>query len=227
MTIDRYCCSICIITCLSLPGLVHGQDRDYQSWYELELDYGFRNGIDLGAELGQRFRDNFLQYDRTLVTVTADYDLNPYLRVGGGVRALLRANREFELRPGYRVQADIRARKEWSRTEISLRNRLQYGFDEFMLLHDFGENNLADRTRFRLDHRFFGSRISLSGSLESWFALTGRSGRKFYKVRYSAGMEYMIDFRSDLSLRYILEDEVNVSNPLRAHILVLGYSYSL
>jgi hypothetical protein len=211
---------------LFLPLFLRGQERDYQSWYELELEYGFANGINLSGEIGQRFRDNFIQYDRTLLTISAGYDLNDYLEVGGGFRGLVRSNKEFELRTGYRVHADVELNPGWEQTSLSLRNRLQYGFDDFMLLHDLGENNLADRMRLQLRHRFFGSRFSLVGSLESWYAITGKSERKFYRIRYSGGLGYMIDFRSDLTFRYILENEINTSNPRLVHILLAGYSYS-
>ena len=48
-----------------------------------------------------------------------------------------------------------------------------------------------------------------------------------YKMRYSAGAGYALNFRSELSIRYILEGEINVANPLQSHILVFGFSHSL
>jgi hypothetical protein len=212
---------------LFLPLFLRGQERDYQSWYEFTLDYRFSNGLDLAGEIGQRFRDNFMQYDRTLLTISAGYDLNDYLEVGGGFRGFVRSNKEFELRTGFRIHADVELSPDWEQTSVSLRNRLQYGFDEFLLLSDLGENNLADRTRLQLGHRFFGSRFSFVGSLESWYAITGKSDRKFYRMRYSGGLGYMIDFRSNLTFRYILENEINTNDPILVHIFMAGYSYSL
>jgi len=227
MTIKRII-PACFFACtLLLPRPVQCQERDYQSWYELGLDHRFSNGLNLSGEIGQRFRNKFIQYDRTLVTISAGYDLNDYLEVGVGFRALVRSNKEFELRTGYRVHADAVVSPGWSRTNVSLRNRLQYGFDEWIDLQDAGANNMSYRTRLRVDHHFFGSRVSPDIYLESYYAITGRSDRKFYRIRYSAGLGYKIDFRSDLSFRYILEQEINVSNPDRIHILVLGFSYRL
>jgi len=57
--------------------------------------------------------------------------------------------------------------------------------------------------------------------------LSGNPPRKFNKMRYKVGTNYELNLKSELSLRYMLEDEFNVVEPLQAHILVLGYSMKL
>jgi hypothetical protein len=46
-------------------------------------------------------------------------------------------------------------------------------------------------------------------------------------MRYSGGVEYALNFSSSLTLRYILEDEFNVKDPLQSHILLAGFAYTL
>ena len=47
-----------------------------------------------------------------------------------------------------------------------------------------------------------------------------------YSIRYVIGARFTPGFRSRMSLRYMLEDEFNVVNPMQLHIVVLGYAYS-
>jgi len=59
-----------ILFVLLIPGTLLGQQKDFQSWWELEVNKGLKSGFSLSGELEQRFRNNSLQYDRTLVTLT-------------------------------------------------------------------------------------------------------------------------------------------------------------
>jgi hypothetical protein len=213
------------ILALSGAGNLYGQQKDFQSWYELELNAGLKNGIDLSLEAEQRFENNSLQYDRSVLTLSADYDLTGWFNAALGVRGLVRMNRERRLMPQYRIHADATLEHDISVFDCSLRSRLQYGFDEMDILRDAGGSKLVSRNRLEAKHHIFGTRIDVSASVESWHLLSGSPLRSFYKMRYSAGIGYMLGFRSDVSLRYILEDEFNVTDPLQSHILVVGFSY--
>lgn len=228
MTIDRGKFVFLLVSLAFFStGNLFGQQKDFQSWYELQLNYGLKSGIDLSLEAEQRFENNSLQYDRSLITLTADYDLTDYLNAELGVRGLLRMDRERRLQPRYRVHADLALERTIAVVDFSFRSRIQYGFDEMDVLDDAGYNKLSSRNRIMADYHIFGTRIELSASVESWHQLGGQAPRAFNKIRYSAGIQYMLNFRSDISLRYMLEDEFNVTNPLQAHIIRAGFSYDL
>ena len=214
-----------ILLILLCNGKLSGQQKDFQSWYSLTLNKGLNSGIDLSLEGEQRFEDNSLQYDRSVLTLSADYDLTGWLNAEVGVRGLVRMNRERRLRLQYRLHADATLEHGIWLLDCSLRSRLQYGFDELDFISDPGGSKLVNRNRLEAGYDIFGTRIGVSAYVESFHQLNGSPIRSFYKMRYSATIQYMLNFRSDISLRYILEDEFNVTDPLQAHILVLGYSY--
>jgi len=228
MTIDpgKIALLLVFLTFLGAGELI-GQQKDFQSWYELELNAGLKNGIDLCLEAEQRFENNSMQYDRSLVTLEAVYDLTGWFNAEIGVRGLLRMNRERRLQPQYRIHTDATFSQSISGLDCSLRTRLQYGFDELDLLEDEGDNKLVNRNKLRIDYHIFGTRLEIMAYVESFHLLNGSPLRPFKKMRYSAGIQYMVNFRSDISLRYILEDEFNVPDPLQCHILVAGFSYDL
>jgi len=218
-----------VLFLLGLSGISQlcGQYKDFRTWYEIEVNTGLKNGIDLSAELEQRLQDNSLRYDRTLLTLSADYRVNKYLDVGAGARGLLTTDGEENLQARYRLHGDASGRYSLEAFDLSLRMRLQYGFDDLGNFTRVSDNSLVNRNRIRLRYRVFGTRVGTFVSVESFHFASGRPARRTYKARYSLGGSYTLTFRSEFGLRYILEDEFNVPNPLQAHILVFSYSYNL
>ncbi len=219
-----------LIVLLLLPwvgGESLGQQKDFLTWWELSLDKGLGKGIDLSGELEQRFRNNSLQYDRTLVTLAGDYDFRDYLNVAAGMRAVLVSNRELQLRTKYRIHVDLTGSHSLGGVDLSLRARLQYGFEEIFNTGVSGNNKFVNRFRLKASYHIFGTRFGGFATLESYHLFSDQRGVLFYKMRYSAGAQFDLDFRSQFTLRYILEDEFNVRNPLQSHILLFGYAYKL
>jgi len=203
---------------------LHAQQKDFQSWYEAQLKTGLKNGINISGELEQRFRNNSLQYDRTFVTLAASYAPLDYLKTGGGMRFLMASDREGVLSPRYRIHADATGKYTLGGVDLSLRARIQYGFEDFLYFSDLRDNVLVGRTRLKAGYRVYGTRLKLFASLEPWGLFHSLDGRFFKKIRYSAGVSYRMSFQSELGLRFILENEFNQTRPLQSNILVLGYS---
>ena len=219
---------IAIFTIVSLLGSgdLHGQVRDFQSWWELELSKEITGRLDLNGELEQRFQNNSLQYSRTLVTLGASYDLLDFLRLAGGARTIFVMDREQHLHARYRVHLDLTGRYDLSGFEFSLRTRMQNGFEELLALSYFRLKSTANRNKLKVTHHIFGTRIDWFAFVESYHSSNNESQWLTYAIRYSAGVRYSPNFSSRFSLRYILEDEFNMPNPMQLHILVVGYSYN-
>lgn len=224
--IGKHIIVLCILSLL-YPGKLLGQQKDFQSWWEFSIDKGLKKGFDLSGEIEQRFRNNSLQYDRTLVTLSGKYKINDYLDVATGFRAYLANNMESQLNGRYRLHADARGKYTWSGYDLSFRLRLQYGFEDIFDAAFMGRNNFGNRNRLKVAHHIPRTRVGWFVSVDSWYLLNKQPRGLFYKMRFSAGAEYSLNFRSKFSFRYILEDEINIKNPMQSHILVFGYSHSL
>lgn len=212
---------------LSAGGSLFGQQKDFQTWFEAEVKKGLKNGLDISGELEQRFNNNSTQYDRTLLTVSASYDPVKYLSVGGGFRFLTAADKDGDLRPGYRVNADVSGKYTAWNVDFSLRVRLQYGFEEFIYFASLNENAFVNRYRAKAAYHIFGTRFDIYATVEPWGLINNFDGHFFKRMRYTAGGSYSLNLQSGVGLRYILEDEFNKVNPLQSHILVFSYFYNL
>lgn len=226
MTIKRLAYPFCFFYVIFVGALdLRGQVQDFQSWWELEFDKQISGKLDLNGELEQRFKNNSLQYSRTLLTLGAAYDLNDYLKLSGAVRTVFLMDREEGLDTRYRIHMDGTGSYEFSGCDISLRLRLQYGFDEFVVFRYFLLNSPVNRNRLKVTHHVFGTRFGWFASVESWHGPDMENNWFTFAMRYSAGIRFSPGFSSRFSLRYILEDEFNVINPGLLHVLVLGYNY--
>jgi len=226
MTIRRLCFFLSSFLIFSLAtARLQGQVKDFQSWWELELNKKISGKLDLNGELEQRFRNNSLQYSRTLLTLGASYDVLDHLRLAGGVRTVFVMDGEQQLHARYRLHLDGMGSYDLSGFDLSLRSRLQYGFDEVLALRYLSMNTLVNRNRLKVAQHIFGTRFGWFASAESWHASNNESGWFTYAMRYTAGARFSPSFTSRLSLRYILENEFNMVNPRQLHVVVLGYTY--
>ena len=226
MTIRRLCFFLSSFLIFSLGAVdLQGQVKDFQTWWELELNKEISSKLDLNGELEQRFKNNSLQYSRTLLTLGASYDVLDYLRLAGGVRTVFVMDGEQQLHARYRGHLDGKGSYDLSGFDLSLRIRLQYGFDEVLALKYFSMNTLVNRNRLKVAQHIFGTRFGWFASVESWHGSNNESQWLTYAMRYTAGARFSPSFASRLSLRYILESEFNMVNPRQLHVVVLGYTY--
>lgn len=209
-----------------LAGELSAQQKDFATWLELKLDGGLKNGFNLSGELEQRMEGNSLLYDRTLVTVIGDFNPTDYLNVAAGFRTLFLTDRETRLNTRYRFHMDAKGHHTFSRTQLSFRLRMQYGFEDLLFIGYISQNNFLSRQRLKLAHAFFGTRLGAFASLENWIRFNDNRGRPFYKIRVTSGLQYELSRHSAVSVRYLLEQEFNSVIPLQSHVLALGYAYS-
>jgi len=220
--------AIAVLAALLLcSGTLDAQEQDFQSWWELGVEKQLSRDVDLGLELEQRFKSNSTRYDRSLMTISAGWGALDYLDVGGGLRVLTVMDDENGIGSRFRLHADATGKYTLAPVRLSLRARLQYGFEEVIYLTDMSFNVLVNRLRLKAAHDFFGSRYSAFASMESWGLFYNQDGRFFKRMRYTAGMSYRLNMHSALQARLMLEDEFHQPRPRDTWVLVLGYSCSL
>lgn len=226
MTIKRHTFPLaCFLLVFTGAADLRGQSEDFQTWWELEMNKELTGKLDLNGELEQRFKNNSLQYSRTLITVAASYDVLDYLSLEGGARTIFYMEGEQGLQVRYRLHLDGEGSYDLSGYELSLRVRLQYGFDKLPDFRYISFNGLVNRNRLKVAHHIFGTRFDWFATVESWHGSLIEGYWRTFAMRYSAGIRFSPDFTSRLSLRYLLEQEFNVIAPRCLHVLVFGYTY--
>ncbi len=211
---------------LSAGSQLFGQEQDFRSWWSIDLSKNLTKNLQAELDFGQRFQNNSLGYERSLVTASLEYELLNNFQISGGYRYIVyKDNGLFTTK--YRVNADVRYEVSVSSFSFQLRDRIQYGFQDFNTLEDYGENNLTNRSRLSVEYDIFASPLTLFASYELFLGLNTSSGVQVRDHRYKGGAEYKLSMRSDLELGYMFNAEANRSSPLNAHVLLISYSYRL
>ena len=215
-----------IILLLSLQD-VSGQYQDFRSWWSGKISYELSDELEGSLDLGQRFRSNSLVYDKSLITAGLEYEIIKDLKIEGGYRYVILKDERLNWATSYRVHGDVTYDIDIDPVTIQLRERLQYGFDELNTLGAYSSNKLVNRNRLKVEYDVFSSPLTLFGSGELFADLNEQSPYLPSAIRFEAGAEVMLSFSADLEFSYMIDHELNDSNPLTAHVFIVGFSYKL
>ena len=203
-------------------SIVFSQDFQTRASFGVSMD--LTKDLRASLELGQRFRNNSMVNDRSLITGSVKYDLPKGFTVGGGARYML-VNSDGLLESRYRFHGDGNYRMKFSSFSVKLRERVQYGFDD---IYPGSSNKLTSRSRVGVEYDIFGTPFSLYSSFEIYLVLNDPTSYSPYTLnKVVAGMSWNLPKKLNLKLYYLLEDELNVWNPQQAHIVVAALGLKL
>ncbi|MCF8346705.1 MAG: DUF2490 domain-containing protein [Bacteroidales bacterium] len=203
------------------------QRQDFRTWWSADFSKDFTGDLGMSVELEQRFRYNSLRYDRSLITAAVAYEVLKDLELEGGYRFLVVRDDPGILETRYRLHGDLSYDYGVDDFSFKLRGRLQYGFNDLNSVDEYYENKLTNRNKFTAEYDVFGWPVSLFASYELFVALEAYSPVSLSDHRFETGIEYMISFKSSLELSYMVDNEINQSNPLQAHVMTVSYSLKL
>jgi len=226
-----------LLSCLRryffLPALfivslnVSGQVQDFRSWWSADFSKEVTDELEISLDLGQRFRNNSLRYDKSLITAGVEYELFKDFTIEGGYRYIVLKDDRLSWSSRYRVNADAAYDLDLEKFTLQLRERIQYGFDDLNSLDDYGRNKLTNRNRLKAEYDIFGSPVTVFGLGEFFVDLNEHPAFLPSGYRVEAGAQVMLSFTSDLEISYMMDHELNDSNPLTAHVIVVSFSYKL
>ncbi|MDF1572735.1 MAG: DUF2490 domain-containing protein [Bacteroidales bacterium] len=204
-----------------------GQEQDFRTWWEVDISKDLTNDLQASLDFSQRFRANSLRYDRTLLTAGLEYELFKNFEIDAGYRFYILRDDWMNLATKYRIHGDLSYSVDIAAFEIQFRERVQYGFNDFSTIEDFADNKLTNRNKLSLEYDLFASPFTLFGSYELFTDISNISALEISDHRVELGVEYALTFKSKLGLSYMFDREVNKSNPLTAHVIVIGFGYDL
>ena len=210
---------------LVLPLTLTGQEQDFQIWSRFALKYDASATTRLYIEEEFRFRENAQRLDKNHTEFGIAQDLTDRFRIGGFYRFInlreisgLSNNRHrFAIQASYDV--DLAPWTLW------VRPRFQSTFGSIRHSADWNIPELYLRTEAGISRRPKGNKIEYHADIEWWFPL--EKGQPFYTDQYrlTAGVEFRIDRNRRIDIAYRLQQELQVNNPERYHIICLTYSH--
>jgi hypothetical protein len=214
-----------IMILLPLASGLQAQNQDLQLWISAGTRVDLTPKIRLSVEEEARYFDNISRLDKLNSDLTLDYKLSDSFSLGVLYRLISNRNangyynldHRFDLHLGY--QHSYRA---WN-FEADLKG--QKTFDQFSGLNDKYLPDNYIRIKGEISRLLINRKTEPYVNLEVWYYMP--QGKKDFldQYRLTLGIKHKLDKQNRLNVFYRIQQEVQVADPLFAHILGTGYTF--
>lgn len=215
---------------LVVAGLVvvpdtRAQQKDFQVWPSAGLNFDLPRKFRAMVEEEIRLKENCTQLDRQINSFGAGYRINKFARVAVYYRLESKQDHPglYNWRQG--VYGDLSLKYSTGRLSFDYRARLQSAKVEFNRQNDRSDKRLTQRHKAGCTYNVPDIPLELSAEGEL-FCKSG-NGYPLSAYRLWAGIAWKPGKVHEFALKYGIDREVQVADPLTAYILALDYTFNI
>ncbi|MDO9255146.1 MAG: DUF2490 domain-containing protein [Bacteroidales bacterium] len=203
-----------------------GQEKDAGLWTSVSFEAKLVKKAAFNISQEFRFNENITELGAAFTDAGLSYKLNKHFQFAVNYRFTQRHRVDDYYSFRHRFYADIKYSHKLKPFGISLRTRFQDQYSDIGRASDGGipEYYLRNKLSLGLD---LNKRYSPYISVELFSPLNYPRYNAFDNIRTTAGIEYAISKHHKIDISYMIQKEVNVSEPQMDFVLGLGYSYKL
>lgn len=214
-----------ILSFLAITISSFAQREDFRTWWAAELRGELLNQVDFKVTPEVRFFDNSSRMSSFLTDLDVSTPFLDYFRAGGQYRFERINTKNAYL--GNRFGVYLKVRYKIDRFRLGYRAMYHW---EFVGINTSENGNIPDeyhRHKFSLSYyrkrwdlrpavsvEYFSNRIPVESAYEQ-------------KFRFSAGLDYKLNKKMNLSLSYKYQKEYFANNPLAANIIATKITFEL
>ena len=201
------------------PCFVFSQDmsQDFGTWTKIKSDFKINKKTSFTNKTELRTLDNSSQISQFYTQFSLNKKLNKKLSTSFAWRLRL-LNKEYAYLLANRFHNDLTFKHKISDLSFYFRLRTQINFN----LNS--SNEFYERTRLKLKYKI-NKKIAFYAYQELYFLLSP-SERYFYdKTRFGTGIQYELNKKTDLEIKYLKINDINVENPSSLNVLGLKISH--
>ena len=217
-----------IVLALAIFAGLHlfGQEKDAGLWTSLGIETGIAKRFNLSLVQEFRFHENISELGTSFTDVGLDYKLNKHFQVAANFRFIQKrkTNNSFSYR--YRPYLDIKYTSKIKPIEFAIRCRIQDEIADVGRAADGGvpEYYLRNKFSLSLDRKKL---LSPYISAEFFSPLNFPRSTIIDNIRTSVGLKYALSKHNEFEMYYMIQKEVQVSNPRTDFIIGLGYYHKI
>ena len=211
--------TISVFLILISPCFVISQDlnQDFGTWTKINSDFKINKKTSFTNKTELRILDNSSQISQFYTQFSLNKKLNKKLSTSFAWRLRL-LNKEYSFLLANRLHNDLNFKHKISDLSFYLRLRTQINFSPN------SSNELYERTRLKLKYKI-NKKIAFYVYQELYFLLSP-SDKYFYdKTRFGTGIQFKINKKTDLEIKYLKINDINVENPSSLNVLGLKISH--
>jgi hypothetical protein len=221
----RYAIILLLFICV--PLFIGAQETVFRSWWSAELKAELLDRVDVSVIPEVRFFDNSSRFEAFLTEFDVSVPVTKYLKFGGLYRYQADVERRTEPAYIHRFGLYLGADTRIDRLRIAYRAIYQHKYEN-MKISEYGKiPEIVQRHKLSLKYNEKGWDITPVLAGELFYTVYPAWLKDRYKIRLTAGLQYELSKDIELSVSYKFQQEFNEANPTRAHILAVGFEYSL
>ena len=205
--------AIGIFLLLISPCFVFSQDmgQDFGTWTKINSDFKINKKTSFTNKTELRTLDNSSQISQFYTQFSLNKKLNKKLSTSFAWRLRL-LNKEYSYLLTNRFHNDLTFKHKISDLSLYFRLRTQINFSSN------STNEFYERTRVKLKYKI-NKKIAFYAYQELYFLLSP-SERYFYdKTRFGTGIQYELNKKTELEIKYLKINDINLENPSSLNIL--------
>jgi hypothetical protein len=205
---------------------LNAQVKDAGLWTSVSFEAKVVKKLTATISEEVRFNENITEAGTIFTDVGLTYKLNKHFQVAGNYRFIQKRTVEDYYSFRHRYYADVKYSHKLKPFDISLRSRFQDQYSDIGRASDGGvpEYYVRNKLSLGLD---LNKPYSPYISVELFSPLNYPRYNAFDNIRTSAGIEYEFSKHHKIDGYYMIQKEVNVSEPQTDFVIGLGYSYKL
>lgn len=217
------------LSCFLIPALKesYGQQNDFQGWPSAQVNLEVLKDLKFHLEEEIRFRENISRIDRQINDIGASYRFNKYFKAAFYYRIAGNWKNSGEVQWSNGIYADLSGRIEPGRFTLGYQLRLQSSRVALRNNEEQWFDGLTNRHKISVEYDIKGLPIHpfTEGLLYTHFG--GSEGSAVLGYRIWVGTTWSISRMHEITLKYGVDQELNVTDPERAYIIALGYTLNL
>ncbi len=204
-----------------------GQQEDFRTWINVELEGELFNLIDFSVAPELRLWDNCTRLDGILGELDVSVPLTKFFRPGIYYRYELDRDRRDNFNNTNRFGAYAELDERIGDLRMAYRAMYQR---EYTNIHTDALGTIpvsVHRHKITLKYRKKGWDLTPGVSVEGFFTLSPKWNTNQEKLRLTAGIRYRLTKKINLGIDYKFQQEFYERNPLTSHILCIGANFEL
>ena len=211
--------SIVYLLLLISPAFVFSQEiaQDFGTWSKLKTSLKINKKTLFSNKTEIRTFDNSRQMSQFYTQFSINKKLNKKITTSFAWRLKV-LNEEFSYIIANRFHNDLNFKHKFSNLSFNFRLRTQINFDRY------SSNDLYERTRLKMNYKI-NKKIAFYIYQELYFLLSPSDNYFFNKTRFGSGIKYQLNKKTDLEIKYLKINDINVENPISLNVLGLKISH--
>jgi hypothetical protein len=211
--------SIVYLLLLISPAFVFSQEiaQDFGTWSKLKTSLKINKKTLFSNKTEIRTFDNSRQMSQFYTQFSINKKLNKKITTSFAWRFKV-LNEEFSYIIANRFHNDLNFKHKFSDLSFNFRLRTQINFDRY------SSNDLYERTRLKMNYKI-NKKIAFYIYQELYFLLSPSDNYFFNKTRFGSGIKYELNQKTDLEIKYLKINDINVENPISLNVLGLKISH--